>query len=169
MARTICLYKQVEDSLGELCRGSKKDRIAADRARAIVTALSSAPEVCLHEAGTTTHYGEARFENCVKYDLGKGHRLVCLKDRGGLHFVFLGTHDAVDRWLEINRGSGPERLGKPATVIEVPEPRRREDRDEGSATSEEDADYDEILMSRITEKDLRAVFAGLCGNTDGDK
>lgn len=168
MSRTLCIYKQVEDKLSELSRGSKKDHLSADKARAIMSALSEDPELPPHEAGSTTHYGEARVAGCIKFDLGRGNRLICLKEECGLHMVFLGTHDEADRWLMINRGQGPEHMGVPAAVIEIAEPDRDEEDGGGEQDPEKEPDYDEMLMARLTEKDLRAVFSGLCGERNGE-
>lgn len=51
-----------------------------------------------------TNHGETRLENCEKYDLGDGCRLVgVFAGELGL-FVYAGTHDDVEHWLETHKG-----------------------------------------------------------------
>lgn len=52
----------------------------------------------------TTNYGESRIPNCVKYDLGAGWRLITVQDKRTCGFIFVGDHDAVDHFLDQNRG-----------------------------------------------------------------
>lgn len=52
----------------------------------------------------TTNHGETRIPNCVKYDLGAGWRLVTVQDSRTCGFIFVGDHDAVDHFLDQNRG-----------------------------------------------------------------
>ena len=51
-----------------------------------------------------TNHGESRIQHCVKYDLGKGYRLVTIKHAGVVSLEFVGNHDQTDKWL--NRNSG---------------------------------------------------------------
>lgn len=53
---------------------------------------------------TITNNGESRIPKCVKYDLGSGWRLVTVQDSRTCGFIFVGDHDAVDRFLDENRG-----------------------------------------------------------------
>lgn len=50
-----------------------------------------------------TNYGEDRIPNCEKYDLGGGYRLVVQYSESAALFVFIGTHEETDHWLDINR------------------------------------------------------------------
>lgn len=51
-----------------------------------------------------TNHGENRIPHCIKYDLTKFSRLVTVVNNGVCIFLFCGDHDAVDDWLEKNRG-----------------------------------------------------------------
>lgn len=51
-----------------------------------------------------TNHGESRIQHCVKYDLGRGYRLVTIKHQGVVSLEFVGNHDQTDKWL--NRNSG---------------------------------------------------------------
>ena len=52
-----------------------------------------------------TNHGESRIPKCVKYDLGDGWRLVSVQDKKTCGFIFLGTHDEVDKFLDTHKGT----------------------------------------------------------------
>src|SRR5689334_3885476 len=72
---------------------------AAKKAQEIVGSLMTGTEVGL----PVTDHGESRLKNAVKYKLGNGHRLVTVEQAGKRIFLFVGTHDETDRWLEAHR------------------------------------------------------------------
>ena len=47
---------------------------------------------------------DGRLPGLVKYELGDGHRVVFQSVDDGLHALFVGKHDDVDRFLDDNRG-----------------------------------------------------------------
>ena len=53
---------------------------------------------------TVTNHGESRIQHCVKYDLGKGYRLVTIKHKGVISLEFVGNHNETDKWLDRNSG-----------------------------------------------------------------
>ncbi len=50
----------------------------------------------------TTDHGESRIKGCVKYDLGNGFRLVTVQQGEVVILLFIGDHDATQRWLDKN-------------------------------------------------------------------
>ncbi len=67
----------------------------------------------------TTHYGESRIPHCTKYDLTGRARLVTVLNNALCIFLYVGTHEDVDKWLDKNKGIdfvAKEQGGK--TVIE---------------------------------------------------
>lgn len=52
----------------------------------------------------TTHHGESRIEGCVKYDLVSGYRLVTVQQRGLVIFLYCGSHDDCEKWLNRHKG-----------------------------------------------------------------
>lgn len=54
-----------------------------------------------------THHGESRIRHCIKYDLSGASRLVTVQHEGFCVFVYCGSHDEVDRWLDNHRGWQP--------------------------------------------------------------
>ena len=57
----------------------------------------------------TTNHGESRIKSCVKYDLGAGFRLVTVNTGKMIWLLFVGNHDAADKWLDNNSGWTPIR------------------------------------------------------------
>lgn len=50
-----------------------------------------------------THHGENRIQHCFKYDLYDSSRLVTQQHNNICTFLFVGTHNEVDEWLNKNR------------------------------------------------------------------
>ena len=91
-----------------------------------------------------------------------GYRLVYVKEDKHYFFLFAGTHDDCDRWLNNNKHLKPEPNDAEMSLMV---------RQAGAVTlspdhnaPEGDIDYDEFLMQNIDEKMLRRVFRGLCGD-----
>ena len=90
-----------------------------------------------------------------------GYRLVYVREEEHYFFLFAGTHDDCDRWLNNHRNLKPEisaahtPLIASPTVHGTPAPVQ-------SITAHE-MDYDDLLMKNIDEKMLRRIFRGLCG------
>ncbi|TXH68677.1 MAG: hypothetical protein E6Q83_13245 [Thiothrix sp.] len=51
-----------------------------------------------------THHGENRVQHCYKYDLYNASRLVTQQYKDTCTFLFVGTHEEVEEWLEKNCG-----------------------------------------------------------------
>lgn len=51
-----------------------------------------------------THHGENRIESCFKYDLHNASRLLTQQYNEVCTFLFVGTHEEVEEWLNRNRG-----------------------------------------------------------------
>lgn len=56
------------------------------------------------EGLNVTNHGESRIKNCVKYDLTNYVRLVTAFSNNICIFLFTGDHNAVDDWLNKNKG-----------------------------------------------------------------
>ncbi len=53
---------------------------------------------------SSTKNGESRIDHCVKYDLTGFARLITVVNNGICIFLYAAEHEAVDRWLDRNRG-----------------------------------------------------------------
>lgn len=139
-------------------RAGKSARDAAARAEKIIADLQADP---LHDEAEIkrTRYGELRLRHCRKYDLACGYRLIGLKRQGRLIFVYIGSHDECQRWIENNRENLEE-------IDSRPVPRRQGVAGAQSQASPspgaEGDEYEEELLARLDEQVLREIFAGLC-------
>lgn len=146
-----------------MATAGKCERIAAERAQKILRDLQSNP---LHERAECkrTRHGEARLNDCRKYDLSCGFRLVALKREGRLIFTYIGSHDQCQRWIENNRDHQDAVESEPVLWLHAGNDRHPEG---GIGTGLEDDEYEEQLMAKIDEPLLREIFAGLLKSAGG--
>jgi hypothetical protein len=152
---------QLQKCLDKLLRAGGRAALAAKRVEENISTLAT--DACLkpEEVNKHTRHREARIEKCKKFDLVGGYRLVSIKKEQHYFFLFAGTHDDCDHWLNNHKRLKPSINRECTTGIESP---TEEDKPlAGQREVEFDLDYDEILMQQIDEKMLRRVFRGLCG------
>lgn len=142
-----------------MAKAGKNERIVAERAQRIIADLQTNP---LHEEAECkrTRHGELRLNDCRKYDLSCGFRLIALKRERRLIFSYIGSHDDCQRWIENNRDYQDEIDSVPVPPAEAenylqPEP---------ESDAPERDEYEEQLMAKIDERLLREIFAGLYKN-----
>ncbi|KAF0187632.1 MAG: hypothetical protein FD168_2474 [Desulfobulbaceae bacterium] len=141
-----------------MAKAGKNERIVTERARQIIAQLQANP---LHEEAECkrTRHGELRLNDCRKYDLSCGFRLIALKRNQCLIFTYIGSHDDCQRWIDNNRyyldlvDSEPIPLTSLDESANPPAFVQNED---------EQDEYEEQLMSAIDEQTLRTVFCALC-------
>jgi hypothetical protein len=135
--------------------------IAADHAETIIDRLVTQGMRGLGQTGRFTRYGDARIKNCIKYDLVHSYRLVGVKQKDELILLYVGSHDDCDLWIRHNTGVAPVIDKRRNEAVSVLKPGTQDflTADE----TETEADYDEELLKRIDERDLRQIFRGLCG------
>lgn len=139
--------------------GGESARVAV-RAELVIASLAAAGKGGVSRPVRRSRNGERRIAGCFKYDLGNGYRIVAVRDEDALILLYIGSHDDCDRWLEHNRGLRPELDAEQVPVSPVDrqgEPSSREP-DYGPVD-----DYDAGLTERLSERDLRLLFSGLCG------
>jgi hypothetical protein len=92
-------------SLVELIRRGNQYRVASQKAGEIWARAHQGlkPEQVFNGIAVT-HHGEGRIPNSIKYDLGRACRLVTIQTEKACVFLFAGTHEDTERWLERNRG-----------------------------------------------------------------
>ncbi|PLX50695.1 MAG: hypothetical protein C0613_03440 [Desulfobulbaceae bacterium] len=161
MAREVLEIHQTRrfvKALQLMYRAGKSGRDAAQRATRIIADLQVDP---LHDQAEIkrTRHGEQRLQQCRKYDLACGYRLIALKRRGRLIFVYIGSHDECRLWIENNRENLEDIDSEP-----VPCQQKAADhpRPAGTADESEVDEYEAQLMARIDEGMLRDIFSGLC-------
>lgn len=158
MIQSIHLTHRFEKQLDAMRRAEKMAVSASRKADAIITRIMDNGQSPLSEAGKLSSHGECRIRNAVKYDIGKGYRMLGVKQGNNLYLLFVGTHDACAAWIENNRGlEKPGELKRVNTLTTNQTP-KKEPVPHAVAS---DPDYDDLLLARITEQDLNKVFQGL--------
>ena len=152
---------QVTKCLQKLRRAGGRAELAAERAENIIAQLGTHDHYRPGQINRLTKNGEGRIERCQKFDLGSGYRLVYVKEGNCYSFLFAGTHDDCDRWLNNNRDLHLDVAVEPPPVPVTP----AEDIPPSSSpiTAASEMDYEALLMAQIDEKMLRRIFRGLCG------
>jgi mRNA-degrading endonuclease YafQ of YafQ-DinJ toxin-antitoxin module len=140
-----------------MAKAGKHERIVAERARQILADLQTNP---LHEEAECkrTRHGELRLNDCRKYDLSCGFRLIALKRDRRLVFTYIGSHDDCQKWIENNRYYQDK-------VDSEPIPPLAANNEPPPLPTESDVQKDEYenqLMTKIDDSILRVVFSGLC-------
>lgn len=146
--------------LAAMAKAGKNERIVAERAQRIIADLQINP---LHEEAECkrTRHGELRLNDCRKYDLSCGFRLIALKRERRLIFSYIGSHDDCQRWIENNRDHQDEIESTPIPPILVKKTRESV---VGTRMEPDPDEYEERLMAKIDDRLLREIFAGLFKN-----
>lgn len=143
-----------------MAKAGKNERIVAARAQRIIADLQSDP---LHEEAECkrTRHGELRLNDCRKYDLSCGFRLIGLKRERRLIFTYVGSHDDCQRWIENNRDYQDEIDSEPVPRLAAESPGQEV---VCSSLESERDEYEEELLAKLDERLLRDIFSGLCKN-----
>lgn len=100
----VFIHKDMEFQKGcaALRRAGGAAAAAAQQADAIIGRLRTggAPDTF----GPLTKHGESRIHNCFKYDLAGQHRLVTVQHDNAVWLLTVGSHEAVEQWIEGHRG-----------------------------------------------------------------
>lgn len=147
-----------------MAKAGKNERIVAARAQRIIADLQSNPLHGEAECKRTRH-GELRLNDCRKYDLSCGFRLIALKREKRLIFTYIGSHDDCQRWIENNRDYQD---AVESEAVPLPDAEHHRQAVAGTMAEEPERDeYEERLMAKIDERLLREIFAGLFKNDFG--
>ena len=160
MILSVHLDPKFKKSLNELREKGGSSSLAAKKADDLINRLLLRGRDCSHTIGKLTKNGELRIKYCKKYDLGNGYRLISLKNGCNLVFLFIGTHDECDRWLERNKGLQYEIYEKNGNLLET---KGIPSTDFSYQQAKDPVDeYEDRLMAKIDDKILRKIFWGLC-------
>jgi hypothetical protein len=148
------------ENLDELHRQGGISLSVAKRADRLIKNILAGGRSSFQAFGRLTNHGELRIKHCKKYDLGDGYRMICLKKGNQLVFLYVGTHDECNRWIERNKGLQYEIDEKCSNFLATNEIRSTD----LSYQQEKDSvdEYEEQLMAKIDDKILRKIFCGLC-------
>lgn len=162
MIRYVHISPKFEKMLNALKTSEKMAVSAAKKADEIISNIIENGDSPLSDLGKFTRHGESRIKNCIKYDIGKGYRMVCVKDEDRLYLLFVGTHDDCSAWVENNRNFIPDPNRKNTITHLV---KQNNQTDEQTDPFLNEPDYEDLLLEKITDKDLKAVFSGLLNTT----
>jgi hypothetical protein len=95
-------YRDFADALRSLFQSGGAYQKAALKVQAIIGRVDLGEDPFL--GIKLTKHGEDRIPHCVKYDLEEYCRLITVQDNNCCAFVFVGKHEACEKWLETNRG-----------------------------------------------------------------
>lgn len=163
MLQFLHISWSLDKQLDLMRKKDKKAELAALKCEAILEDIRRFGCQANVVAGKRTRKGEQRIRNCVKYDLGRGYRLITI--RRGCHLLvpFAGTHDETDQWIERHRFDdfAPDETCFRCEKMEVFEQLDQDDSmGDGSDIENTDA-YEEALLRRLDEATLKVVFQGL--------
>lgn len=159
MLKYVHSNPKFEKRLNALKQSEKMAVSAARKAEDIINTIIQNGETPLSMSGKLTRHGEWRIRNCIKFDIGKGYRLVCVKEKEHLYLLYAGTHDDCSAWIENNRNYSPDPEKKNSIIHRVCITGNSDH--DPSCPSENDPDYEDLLMQRITDKELQHIFKGL--------
>lgn len=163
MAAIIHDPEQFARKLETLSRAGGKGEIAARQARELMRKLADSDLLDAALRKKLTRNGEARKENCWKFQLVSGYRLIFTQRDGAFVLLFLGTHDETDNWFKNNAGLKLDELSLDKSAA-VPCSQGAEDHVEESGTMLQAVkdDYEKPLHEILDQKTLREIFWGLC-------
>lgn len=149
-----------DSALRDLRRQGGRALLIAEKAEQMIVDLLRGGDIS--EVGRQTRNGEYRIDQCFKFHLGSGYRVVCLIHREYLILLYAGTHDDCCRWIERHRGmkcdsidvGGAMPIMKTAATGWTIPPDVEEER----RFSEE---YEGAIMRRLDDDMLRRVFGCL--------
>lgn len=153
--------KSLDRQLEELNRADRKARHAVRQCQEILANIRSKGLTDRFFINKRTKCGEARLENCVKYDLGNGYRMITIRWKNHLFIPFVGTHDKADLWLENNRLQDCRKNQSAYTFEKLECDHGSCDPSQSRGCLEEHDEYEKSLLERIDDKILRQVFNGL--------
>jgi|GEM_PF-865779 len=172
MPDQIYIIPRLERQLEQMAKQTNAPAVAAQRAQQIIDSLiqgNTPVPGCAREvdsetvapagAGLLRYRKDKRVKNSLKFNLGKGYRLICIKEKKAIYLMFVGDHDSSDAWLDHFTRKRPHKADMSlASVFAVENhmPSRP------GARLPDKAPFSDPLPGKIPQDMLRRVFRGLC-------
>lgn len=155
--KQIHIHQQVSRQLKALDRRNNFTTIVSARAKKIIETLVQG--IPLSSSGHSKPKTDRRLKNSIKFDLGSGFRLICIRKKKAIHVMFLGDHDSCDTWLTHHGRKKPYKKGKDVFFLRSNPPMRTymTDKNDNKCLEEETG------LPEISQKNLKLVFKGLVG------
>ena len=160
MITRIHVSHKVEKKLIQMEKQVKAPFFAAKRARLIIEDVLRKNRFT--STGKLAPEKDARLNKLYKFNLGSGYRLVCIREKYNFFFLFIGSHDACDAWLNRHSNKHSHKKGIPMKSYTV----KRQSTKPCLTVSKplNETENDHFLISKISEKILRKIFSGLVNN-----
>lgn len=159
MLDQVILYPKLERQLCDLDRKGNAPKVAAQRARQVIDALTQG-EIPTG-SGLMRARNDRRVKNSLKFNLGQGFRLICIREKHQIYVMFAGDHDSSDAWLTHYTRKRPHlnELDMDAMDVGVMDAEDPEDAHRQPAPKQPG---EEARTEEIPQAVLRQVFKGIC-------
>ena len=159
MAEQVKIYLKIERQLTALEKQTNAPAVAAERARQIIEALIHG--ISPAAAGLMKPRADQRVKNSIKFNLGSGFRLICIKERKTIYVMFVGGHDQCDAWLNNFSRKKPHKNELEMDIHLVADSVAARAIPKSEPLESLDISFDDSLYPDISQADLRRVFKGL--------
>lgn len=155
-------HKAFDRSLDALYKAGGEKKRRAEKVHALLGRLQIG--LSAFDSLPKTNHGESRIQHCIKFDLGSGFRLVTIHHDRLVAFLFVGTHEEVDRWLDGHSGltitRGKSGSWEPVFKSETAESLIRRAPVGGKTTLLERLSQDRVdqLLGSVTPTVMRGLF-----------
>ncbi|WP_022669050.1 hypothetical protein [Desulfospira joergensenii] len=162
MPDQVRLHPKVERQLASMEKQVNAPAIAAGKARKIIQALIQGQALTV--SGLLSGRPDRRLKNSLKFNLGSGFRLICIRTKKVIYVMFAGDHDACDAWLDKTSKKKPHKKDLDMAVFTVDIPTSGLDsRFDGRPPDPADKSLEDPDFPPVSQEDLRRVFKGLTG------
>ncbi len=161
MPTQVHIYPKLKRQLAALERQGTTRSVAAQRASRIIDALVRGESPS--SAGLLKRKADKRVKNCLKFDLGSGFRLICIREGDIVYVLFVGDHDSADNWLDNYRAKKPHKTELAMHTYTVDTRRTRSTRRMAETPGPVKDALEGAGFLQISQEDLRQVFKGLVG------
>lgn len=172
MIHNVLIARTLEKKLKALRQAGKRGRVVVTQCESLLDQIRREGPLAEQVYRKRTKNGENRINNCVKYDLSNGYRLITIKAGQNIFVPFVGGHDETDLWLEHHRydeyfTDNPAFVNEDVGSSHCPQIAKREQRDLDEHIVVDV--YEEQLLAKIDETLLKTVFQGLFQNHQVEK
>ena len=162
----FCLFIScnLQKKLKAMRRSGNKGELAANQCESLLEVIQRKGPMANEVFSKRTKNGEYRINNCVKYDLGHGYRLVTIKNGRSLFVPYIGTHDEIDMWLDRHRydefdADNPGYVS--SKMVVTPNHSSERPNEAGQVDTLLEDPYEEQLLAKIDDNILKNIFPGL--------
>ncbi len=154
----VYISLKTQRRLDQMAGQTNAPAVAAERARQIIDSFIRGQVPVPAGAGLMRYRKDNRVKNSLKFNLGQGYRLICIREKKEIYAMFVGDHDSSDAWLDHFTRKRPHRTEQAMEVFSVETPGAAPAR----PSEPEAAACPDLMPEPIPQEILRQVFRGLC-------